>query len=205
MADASAVTTQRRRSVGSILLFIAGFGAVFTALGAFSTALVPILKSTVGLRLAGVVVALFGAALLLYGLRLGSPGLYAEHRPFLDKVRPGRAWAFPLGMAFAAGWTPCIGPVLGAIFTLAAAQGGAVRGMFLMAAYSVGLGLPFLLVGVGLTRIMEALSVVKRNYRWIAVSSGGLMLAIGALMVTGAWVTLLNPVLQWVGRFTPAL
>jgi cytochrome c-type biogenesis protein len=142
--------------------------------------------------------------MVLYALRMGGTAIYAEKRPFLERVKPGRTGALPLGMAFAVGWTPCIGPVLGGILTLAAASGGWVRGAVLLFFYSMGLGVPFLLVGLGLTKL-KALNWVKRNYRWIAGVSGGIMVVIGFLMVTGIWLRLLNPVLNAIRGFTPAL
>jgi cytochrome c-type biogenesis protein len=172
-----------------ILLFIAGFSVVFTALGAFSTAVVPAIKGVTGQRIAGVVVVVFGLLMVLYALQRGSVRLYAEQRPFLQKVRPGPAWAAPLGMAFAAGWTPCIGPVLGGILGLAS-QGSTIRGTLLLVCYSAGLGVPFLLVGLGIQRFMGAFGWVKRNYRVIAGVSGGLLVAVGVLLLTGRFTRL---------------
>jgi cytochrome c-type biogenesis protein len=188
-----------------ILLFIAGFATVFTLLGAFlAHAHWFAYHKDFWLRVAGFIIMAFGLFMIFYAFRLGRPGLYAERRPFLERARPGRLGAFPLGMAFAVGWTPCIGPVLGGILTLAAAQGGWVRGAALLFSYSMGLGVPFLLVGLGLSKL-KALEWVKRHYSWIAGVSGALMLVIGFLMVTGLWLRLLNPVLNAIRGFTPAL
>lgn len=198
-------TKDERRPVVPILLFIAGFALVFTALGAFSGAFVRILKSELGLRVAGGFILVFGFVMVLYALRLRWPGLYAERRPFLERVKPGPAGALPLGMAFAAGWTPCIGPVLGGIITIAGVQGGVARGALLLLFYSLGLGLPFLLVGLGVSRLVGALDFVKRNYHWFAGVSGGVMVTIGALMVSGKWLEILGPVQRVVVRFTPVL
>ena len=190
------------RSVAPILLFIAGFSLVFTSLGAFSGgALVRLVRSPAGQRIAGVVIIVFGVLMILYALRIGWLALYSERRPFLERARPGTAGALPLGMAFAAGWTPCIGPVLGGIIAIAAAQGGSIRGALLLLVYSVGLGVPFLLVGLGVQRLMGALNFLKRNYRWVAGISGALMVVIGVLLVSGVWVRILNPFLQWGSRF----
>jgi cytochrome c-type biogenesis protein len=196
---------EERRPVVPILLFIAGFAAVFTALGAFTGTVQRIIRSTAGIKISGLVIVAFGALMLLYALRLGSPGLFTERRPLLGHVRPGPTWAFPLGVAFGAGWTPCIGPVLGGVLAIAAAQGGSLRGAFLLFWYSAGLGLPFLLVGLGIRRLMSALAFVKRNYHWIAGVSGLVMVAIGVLVFTDRWTLVLGPVLRQVGRFTPAL
>lgn len=194
------------RPVVPILLFIAGFAAVFTALGAFAGGALPkFLRSETGTRVAGAVIVLFGVVMLLYAFRIGWPGLYAERRPLLSKVRPGPGWAFPLGIAFGTGWTPCIGPVLAGIFAIAAAQGGSVRGAWLLFVYSLGLGLPFLLVGLGIRRLMGALAFVRRNYHWFAGVSGVIMVAIGVLVATNLWSRVLGPVFDLIGRFSPAI
>ena len=86
----------------------------------------------------------------------------------MARVRPGPAWAFPLGMAFAAGWTPCIGPVLGAIYGLASIQGSTARAILLLFMYSLGLGIPFVLIGLGIERVMGAMKFFSRNYHWFA-------------------------------------
>jgi cytochrome c-type biogenesis protein len=143
--------------------------------------------------------------MLLYAFRLGWPGLYAERRPLLGRVRPGPAGALPLGMAFAAGWTPCIGPVLGGILAIAGTQGSAARGAFLLFVYSLGLGLPFLLIGLGVRRLMAALDFVKRNYHWFAGVSGAVMVAIGVLLLSGLWQTVLTPILNRLSQVTPPI
>jgi cytochrome c-type biogenesis protein len=196
---------QERRPLVPILLFIAGFGVVFAALGAIGGSVTSALKSPLGTRISGAVIIAFGLLMVLYALRLGSPTLFAERRPLLSKVRPGPAWAFPLGVAFGAGWTPCIGPVLAGVLTIAAAQGGSARGALLLLVYSAGLGVPFLLVGLGIRRLMGALAFLKRNYHWIAGLSGAVMVAIGVLVVTNLWTQMLGPVLRAISRFTPAL
>jgi cytochrome c-type biogenesis protein len=194
-----------RRPVVPILLFIAGFAAVFTALGAFTASVGPFLRSSAGVRISGAIIVAFGVLMLLYAFRVGWPGLFAERRPLLQRVKPGPVWAFPLGIAFGAGWTPCIGPVLAGVLAIAAAQGGSVRGATLLFVYSAGLGVPFLLVGLGIRRLMSALAFVKRNYHWIAGASGVVMVAIGVLVLTDEWTRFLGPVMRAVNGFTPPI
>lgn len=189
-----------QRPLLPVLLFILGFTIVFSLLGAFATTFVKLLKGTTGQRVAGIVVIAMGVLMIGYALQRGSLALYAERRPFLQKVRPGTVGAVPLGMAFAAGWTPCIGPVLGGILAIAA-SGSTARGVFLMVCYSLGLGVPFLLVGLGVTRFLGAFGWIKRHYRGIAVTSGGLLVIVGVLMFTGAFTRFFAP-LQ---RFTLGL
>jgi len=195
--------TRARRPLLPVLLFILGFSVVFTVVGGFAaTALTRAVKSAIGQRIAGVVVLAFGVFMLLYALRLGRLWIYREARPLLSRVRPGPAGAFPLGMAFAVGWTPCIGPVLGAILTLAANQPGHARSVLLLLSYSLGLGAPFLLVGLGLRRLLGTFRFFSRNYHWFAGVSGVALTAIGVLLLTGVW----GPSLfRFVSRFTPSL
>jgi cytochrome c-type biogenesis protein len=195
-----------RAKVGPVLLFILGFSVVFTLVGGFTaSALSRWLRSTSGQRVAGGVVLVFGLFMLLYAFRVGLPWLYREGRPLLSKVRPGPAWAFPLGAAFAVGWTPCIGPVLGAILTLAAGQGSTLRAVLLLLFYSAGLGVPFLLIGLGVGRLMGAFRFFTRNYHWFAGAGGVALVAIGVLLVTNHWTRLMAPVFRAVNRFTPSI
>jgi len=193
------------RSTFPILMFIFGFALVFTLLGAFTWVMLPLLRSETGTRVSGCIVVLFGLVMILYALRLKWPALYAERRPFLARMKPGAGGALPLGMAFAAGWTPCIGPVLGGILTVAAAEGGALRGALLLFIYSMGLGLPFLLIGLGIRRLVGAVGFIRRNYHWFAGIGGVVMTTVGVLLVTGVWQRLLAPLLREITRFTPAI
>jgi cytochrome c-type biogenesis protein len=189
------------RTVLPILLFILGFSIVFTLLGAAGTEVFRALRSTTAQRIGGAIVILLGASMLLYAVGRGPAALFGERRPFLERARPGTVGALPLGMAFAAGWTPCIGPVLGGILAIAASSGSALRGAGLLFVYSLGLGLPFLLVGLGVQRLMGAVGWIRRNYRWIAGVSGALLIVLGVLIVTGEFTRLLAPL----ARYAPGL
>ena len=189
-----------RRPLVPMLLFILGFTVVFTLLGAFAGTFVPFIRDPWFQRAAGLVVLVLGLLMVGYALRRGSPALYTERRPLLERVRPGKAGAFPLGIAFAAGWTPCIGPVLAGILAIAA-SGGTVKGAALLVVYSLGLGLPFLLVGIGADHLVRSLGWVRRHYRVIAGVSGALLAAVGILLMTGLFRQVFGPL----ARFAPGL
>lgn len=203
----SGTQEEGRRRVLPMLLFVLGFALVFSALGAFSKLLVPIVTTPAGRRVAGGLVVVIGLLMILSAFRLGSPALFAERRPFLSRVQPGPVGALPLGMAFAVGWTPCIGPVLAGILGLALAQGGGLWGAILLFFYSLGLGVPFVLVGLGLGRLLRAAAFVKRNYHWFAGVSGTILVAVGVLLATNLWVPLLSRLglLRWIQDVTPPL
>lgn len=183
-----------------MLLFVAGFTVVFTLLGVFASTLVSVFKGAAGQRVAGGIVIALGVFMIVSAFGRGSVGLYAERRPLLARVRPGTAGALPLGMAFAAGWTPCIGPVLGGILGIAS-QDSTADGAFLLVCYSLGLGAPFLLIGLGVQRLVRVLGWVQRNYKAVAVVSGAILVTEGVLLVTGLFVRLFAPL----ARFTPGL
>lgn len=200
----AASETVRERPIVPILLFVAGFTVVFTAIGALVTRvqdLLLYLRGDVAQVVFGGFVIVMGLLMLGYALGVGPFGLYAERRPLLDRARIGSWGAFPLGLAFGAGWTPCIGPVLGSIFAVAAADGASAwRGAFLLVCYSLGLGVPFVLVGLGVGRL-GAFEWVKRRYRWIAGVSGVLLVGVGILLATGQFARITAPL----SRYLPAL
>lgn len=196
----------RRQTAVPILLFILGFTVIFTFVFGFAASSVGRwLRLPAGQRVAGAVVTAFGIFMLLYAFGARVAWLYREGRPLVSRVRPGTAGAVPLGMAFAAGWTPCIGPVLGAVLTLAAAQGTTGKTLLLLFVYSLGLGLPVFLLGMGMRSAMDASRFISRHYRWFAGSGGVVMATVGILLVTGLWVRLLAPLLRLVNRFTPPI
>ena len=186
----------RRVTLRAALLFVAGFTTIFVALGIGATAFGSVL-----LRNQDTIVRWFGAVIIVLGLTtmgvLRIPVLMRERRVDLARIPRGPAWAFPMGMAFAAGWAPCIGPILATILATAAVSGTAVWGGLLLALYSVGLGIPFVLLALGFTRAQTSMEWLRRNGRRIEVSGGMLLVAVGVLFVTGRWQPLFRPLQRW--------
>lgn len=206
VSGGQAPTADRKQMAAPILLFILGFTLVFTFVFGFAASSIGRwLRLPTGQRVAGTIVVAFGLSMILYALRVRLPWLYREGRPLLSRIHPGTAGALPLGMAFAIGWTPCIGPVLGAVLTLAAAQGTTPQTLLLLFFYSVGLGLPIFLLGMGMRWAMGASRFISRHYHWIAGFGGAMMVTIGILLISGLWVRLLAPLLRLVNRFTPPI
>ena len=199
MAGLSAEETQvgekTRRVVGAAALFVLGFSLVFTALGAslsyIGSFLLPHRETLT--RLSGVWVIIM--ALAIMGLfRL--PIFYRELR-----FHPGREFgiwsSLPLGMAFAFGWTPCIGPVLASILAVATTEATAQRGALLLFAYALGLGVPFLLVALFAGRVLRSFAWIKRHYRAVDLLGGGVLLVMGMFLALNQWTQLMAPMLRW--------
>ena len=177
-------TASRLQALSYAACFVLGFSVVFVAFGASATALGGLLLSwryELGI-LAGIVVLLFG--LHLAGL-LPLHWLEREAR-FHAEVKGGRVvGAFLLGLAFAFGWTPCIGPVLGVILTMSASTADLRTGTALLAVYSLGLGLPFLLAALFTDVLLERLRQLSRTGRRLQQGAGVLLAVVGVLMITG--------------------
>jgi cytochrome c-type biogenesis protein len=186
----------RWHRLAPILLFVAGFTVMFTLYGAFASTFVHLVMDRRGQIVAGVVIVVLGVLLIGYALGRGSIRFYAERRPFLERVHPGTAGALPLGMAFAAGWTPCVGPVLGAIIGLAAV-GSSTWGAFLLLCYSLGLGIPFIALGLGVEWLTGSARWIQRHYRTIAVVSGSILVVVGVLVATGEFTRQLAPLIKY--------
>ncbi|PYV83228.1 MAG: cytochrome C biogenesis protein [Acidobacteria bacterium] len=188
-----------RKVMLNSIAFIIGFSVVFVTLGALSTELGQLAsqyKSTLA-RVAGVVIILFG--LHLTGI-MPIKALYTDKR--LHNVKGGSTpWgAFVVGFAFAFGWTPCVGPILGAILGLAAAQNSVTEGILLLTVYSLGLAVPFLLAALGIERFMKFYGGFRRHMHAVEVASGGLLMALGVLLVLGKF-TLLARYFSFLNRF----
>lgn len=190
----------RALTLRAALLFVAGFTLVFTALGvSFAFVGGALLRNVpVIIKAAGVVIILMGLAMM--GL-LRIPLLYGERRVDLGRIPSGPRAAFPLGMAFAFGWAPCIGPVLATILASAAATQTAVWGGVLLVFYSLGLGIPFVALALGFQRARGSLEWLKRHGRRIEMAGGALLVGVGVLFVSGAWRSLFLPLQRYFARF----
>lgn len=180
---ATAARPDQRRVVRATLLFVAGFTVVFAALEATASALGQALHSHEQLlnQIAGVVI--IGAGLLFAGL-VRPAWLMRERRWHVAPSQLGE-WAAPLmGMAFAFGWTPCIGPVLAAVLSLASDTHTLGRGEAMLVAYSLGLGVPFVLAGVAFARLTGVLAFARAHLRLINVVSGLMLATLGVLLLT---------------------
>jgi len=182
------------------IAFVAGFSIVFIALGASATWVGNFLLSqrTVFNVVAGAIIIIFG--LHLTGL-VKIPLLYRDARLETGAPRRGLLGSFVLGFAFAFGWTPCIGPILTAILLLAARRDTVIAGMFLLAVYSAGLAIPFLLTGLGLSQFLKFYGRFRKHLQAVEVASGVLLIAIGVLMAFNKF-TVLSGYLSFLNRFT---
>lgn len=191
----------KRALLTPALLFVAGFTLVFVAFGASASLLGSLLKDyqTVVQIVGGLLVAVFG--ILMTGI-IKVPWLYGEFRMDPSKARfAGNLSGLFVGMAFAAGWTPCIGPVLGAILTLASATTTASEGVVLLLSYSAGLAIPFILVAVLFSRARPVLQFVQRYSTTINRVAGAILFAIGLLIATG-WFSRLA---LWMAGYIPSV
>lgn len=181
--------------VGVAALFVLGFSLVFVALGATASyigaALLPYRDTLT--RVAGVFIILM-ALVMLGAFRL--PVFYQEKRFHLG--REFGVWsAFPLGMAFAFGWSPCIGPVLTSILAYATTVGTAQKGALLLFIYSLGLGVPFLAMALFAGRMFQSMTWIKRHYQALNVGGSAVLLVMGVFLVLDRWTQLLSPVMAW--------
>ena len=178
----TAVRTDRRRLLAGVALFVLGFSLVFVAVSAvFSFGMTLVRWQDALIRVLGVVVIVLGLGFM--GL---IPFLQQERRLHL-RPRAG-LWGAPvLGFAFGLGWAPCIGPTLAAVLALGAQQNDPARAVTLSLAYSLGLGLPFLLVALGLRSSERMVAFLRRHRVAIMRIGGGLLVLIGLAMVTGLW------------------
>jgi cytochrome c-type biogenesis protein len=201
MSGVDLAEQRRGRLLAGALLFIAGFSAVFVSYGVVFGGLGRWLleyQDTVT-RVLGVVTILFGLAFMGF-----IPGLQRT-------VKSGRlpaaglAGAPLLGVLFGLGWTPCIGPTLGAVQSLAITEASAGRGALLSLAYCLGLGLPFVATAIAYRRALGAFGAVKRHYPLVMRIGGGMLVLIGVLLVSGLWGNLTIELKSWISGFEPVI
>jgi cytochrome c-type biogenesis protein len=181
---------QRARVMEACLGFVSGFSTVFIVLGASAFALgrvlrgwrLEILGSEIGIaQISGVVIIFFG--LHMMGL-LKIDWLLRDTRFHLDMGAPGFFGSFTVGAGFGFGWSPCIGPILGAVLTLAGSRETVFEGITLLAVYSAGLAVPFLIAGWSIDSFFSAFARIKKHFRTLEIASGVLLVAVGILLTT---------------------
>ena len=178
----------RRRATVAALFFVMGLSTVFLILGFTASAFGAFFLQNQILfaRVSGIVIIVFGLHFLGV-FRIG----FLDREARMDAGDKGGSsfGAYILGLAFAFGWTPCIGPQLGAILSLAASEASVARGTVLLGVYAAGLGIPFLLAAMFITRAMGVMNRLKRHMHTIERVMGGLLLLVGIAMLTGAFTT----------------
>jgi cytochrome c-type biogenesis protein len=185
-----------RRVLGPSLLFVVSFSAIFILLGLTATGLGSVLKDHRELltKISGGLIIAMG---LLFVSSLFITRLNREWHVDALLERAGRGGPIVAGAAFAIAWTPCIGPTLGAILGAASLSGSAVHGALLLAVYSAGLAIPFILTAVAFSQMTTAFAVVKRHYQAIVAVGGLILIAMGILIWTGELNQLNNDVINW--------
>ncbi|RAU20862.1 cytochrome C biogenesis protein [Paramagnetospirillum kuznetsovii] len=188
-----------RRVIPAALAFVAGFSTVFIAMGATASALNRLITDNMTWlsMVAGVVIIIFG---LHYMGAIRLSFLNYDKRVQVEARPAGLLGAYVLGLAFAFGWTPCVGPILATILMIAAGKDSVGEGVALLSAYAAGLGVPFLLAALAARPFMGFLTRFRRYMRMVEMGIGGLLIATGALIMLGR----LNEVGQWLMETVPA-
>ncbi|MCC6930582.1 MAG: cytochrome c biogenesis protein CcdA [Gemmatimonadaceae bacterium] len=192
------VTARKRVALVHGLLFVLGFSLIFLALGATATVLGRVLftqRDTIT-KVGGVIIIVFG--LYLTGL-LNIAFFARERRVHLADKPVGYLGTVLVGIAFGAGWTPCIGPILGSILIYASSEADLPRGLALLTAYSLGLAIPFILSALAVDRFMSFFQKFKKQMLWMQRAAGALMVVVGVLMLTNQFTILAS----WLQQFTP--
>ena len=201
LSGADLASARRGRMVLGSLLFVLGFSFVFVALGTLSGALGDLLWEHMR-----TITVVLGSLTIVVGLAfLGVVPWFQRDVRFHKVPAVGLAAAPLLGVLFGLGWTPCIGPTLSAVQTLALTEGTAGRGALLSGAYSLGLGIPFIVAGLAYRRMLGAVAWVRRHQVWVTRLGGVMLIVVGLLLVTGLWDQWVGELRGWVGGFEVAV
>nr|WP_202455314.1 cytochrome c biogenesis protein CcdA [Streptomyces sp. SID8367] len=190
---------RRGRMAAGAGLFVLGFTAVFVSGGALFGFFGQTLQ-----EYQGVLTKILGVLMIVMGIFFMGLMPWMTQREFRIHKRPvtGLVGAPILGALFGIGWTPCIGPTLASVSTLAMDQGSAGRGALLMVAYCAGLGVPFVLAAIAFRKALGAFGWVKRHYAWVMRIGGVMMILTGVLLLSGAWDSLVQQMQTWSNGFT---
>jgi len=190
----------RVRVLAAACAFVLGFATVFVALGATATTVSRALAAHMDVfaKIAGALIVVLG---LHYAELIRIPFLQRDMRLDAPAARPaGLLGAYVVGLAFAFGWTPCVGPILAVILGLAATQNSVTKGIFLLAIYSLGLAVPFLLTSLGIGRFLKFYSRFRSHMHALEVASGALLIVLGGLLVLGRF-TVIARYFSFLNRF----
>lgn len=189
----------KRETILHALVFVCGFSLIFLALGAGATVFGQLM-----LRYRDWISRIGGALIIVFGLYMLGVFNFAfmmkDTRLHLSDKPIGYLGTLVVGIAFGAGWSPCIGPILGAILTMAANEADLQRGLVLLAAYSAGLAVPFLLAAVMVERFLKVFAKVRHQMVWVNRIAGTMLVIVGILMVTNRFTMLSS----WLQDLTPA-
>ncbi|WP_048648202.1 cytochrome c biogenesis CcdA family protein [Nitratireductor soli] len=195
---------RKRRIIMAAIAFVLGFTTVFVALGATASVIGRTIAQYFDVLsvIAGVIIIIMGLHFLgVFRIAL----LYREARVQVSKKPAGLIGSYVMGLAFAFGWTPCVGPVLAAILFVAGSEGSALRGASLLAVYSLGIGIPFILAAVFASRFLGWAARFRKHMHRIEMAMGGLLVITGILFITGQmsaisyWLLETFPVFQTIG------
>jgi len=176
----------RMRVIAAALFFVLGFATVFTALGATASAVSQLLQDH--LETAAIIA---GAVLIAFGLHFAGVlrlSFLNYEKRFTTNERPVSPFgAYVVGLAFAFGWTPCVGPILAGILTIAASRGSTMEGASLLFVYALGIGIPFLLAAAFVTPFLRFVQRFRRHFRKVEIAVGALLVATGVMVMTGTF------------------
>jgi cytochrome c-type biogenesis protein len=186
----------RRKIILNTLFFILGFSLVFILLGATATAIGKFLIENLPLfsQIAGVIIIVFGlhmAGVFKINFLQYEKRIHTQTKPL------GFLGSFVVGLAFAFGWTPCIGPILGAILGIAAQKETVWQGIVLLTSYSAGLGIPFLITGISISAFYNFFNKIKRYFKTIEIIGGVMLIIVGILMITGSLTLIASYLTRW--------